>query len=211
MIDLSDKLEGYEKYVTQDLNGEIYKWEYRPIISNAYSEWQADMGESDSNTWGVSFNKIHSPNWKESLIDLSTHVPYLIDGILTPIPKIRLSDKDEPLWINRTGWNFQEKGLTATDVVNKPEQDEYTGSSVSYYKVVINNPTSEGEPYTAECNDIIEALNMSYAEGNIFKAVWRRCAARNLFMKKRGYDSGLYDAEKIVFFGNRIVKEEKKK
>jgi hypothetical protein len=47
---------------------------------------------------------------------------------------------------------------------------EYTGGSVSYYSVEIENPTSEGvEPYTAECNDIIEALGMNYADGNAFK------------------------------------------
>jgi hypothetical protein len=85
-------------------------------------------------------------------------------------------------------------------------EQEYTGGSVSYYSVPIDHPTDpEKNPYTAECNDIIEALGMNYAEGNAFKAIWRSCAARKLGNAKKGYDDGLYDAEKVVFFGQRMV------
>lgn len=94
-------------------------------------------------------------------------------------------------------------------VVRIPTESEYTGSSVSYYRVNVNEPTSGGLPYIAECNDIIEALGMNYAEGNAFKALWRRCAARNLGLSKRGYEDGLYDAEKVEFFGKRLVVQEK--
>ena len=86
--------------------------------------------------------------------------------------------------------------------VNEPE---YTGGSVSYYRVEVPRPTSKGvHPYMAECNDIIEALQMNYAEGNAFKAIWRMCAAR-LGKSKKGYTDGLYDAEKVEFFGKRMV------
>lgn len=84
-------------------------------------------------------------------------------------------------------------------------EPEYTGGSVSYYSVSISNPTTQPAPYTAECNDIIEALGMNYAEGNAFKAIWRSCAARALGKAKRGYTDALYDAEKVVFFGERMV------
>lgn len=87
-------------------------------------------------------------------------------------------------------------------------KEEYTGGSVSYYKVHVPKPTELPAPYTAECNDIIEALGMNYAEGNAFKAIWRRCAARQGKVKK-GYTDGLYDAEKVVFFGQRLVAQEK--
>jgi len=87
--------------------------------------------------------------------------------------------------------------------------EEYTGSSVSYYKVKVEKPTTIAESYEAECNDIIEALNMNYAEGNAFKAIWRKCAAR-LGKSKKGYTDGLYDSEKVVFFGERMVEQEKK-
>lgn len=81
---------------------------------------------------------------------------------------------------------------------------EYTGGSVSYYSVAVPNPTTGSNPYTAECNDIIEALGMNYAEGNAFKAIWRMCAARQ-GRSKQGYKDALYDAEKVVFFGARMV------
>lgn len=100
-------------------------------------------------------------------------------------------------------------------VEDKPVQQgkqEYTGGSVSYYSVPVDNPTNpESDPYVAECNDIIEALDMNYAEGNAFKAIWRSCAARKFGSAKKGYDDGLYDAEKVVFFGNRLVEMAKKK
>lgn len=82
----------------------------------------------------------------------------------------------------------------------------YTGGSVNYYRVDVKNPTSSDvAPYTAECNDIIEALGMNYAEGNAFKAIWRSCAARNLGLLKAGYKDGVYDAEKVGFFAQRML------
>jgi hypothetical protein len=96
-----------------------------------------------------------------------------------------------------------------TQIEMFPDAPEYTGGSVSYYRVQVDAPTStDMPPYTAECNDIIEALGMNYAEGNAFKAIWRRCAARTLGKAKAGYKDGRYDAEKVVFFGERMVAQE---
>lgn len=87
-------------------------------------------------------------------------------------------------------------------------EEEYTGGSSSYYKVFVKNPTTLPEPYEAEANDIIEALKLNFAEGNILKALWRRANARNSVAKKKGYDEeGKYDAEKILFFAKRIMVE----
>lgn len=107
----------------------------------------------------------------------------------------------------------QNRKMTAASEGNKkldiPVTQEYTGGSVSYYQVVVRNPTTRCYlPYTAECNDIIEALGMNYAEGNAFKAIWRMCAAR-LGKSKRGYKDSLYDSEKVVFFGERMVEQAK--
>ena len=87
------------------------------------------------------------------------------------------------------------------------ESPEYSGSNANYYKVDIKSPTTEGvQPYTAECNDIIEALGMNYAEGNAFKAIWRRAAQFTLGKVKAGAkEDGLYDAQKVEFFGKRLV------
>lgn len=93
--------------------------------------------------------------------------------------------------------------------VDKTNKEEYTGGTVSYYTVLVTNPTTPNNTsYTAECNDIIESLGMNYAEGNAFKAIWRMCAARN-GKKKKFYRSSLYDAEKVVFFGERLVAQAK--
>jgi hypothetical protein len=87
------------------------------------------------------------------------------------------------------------------------EEKEYTGGSVTYYAVDVNAPINEeSDPYTAECQDIIEALKLDFNEGNVLKAIWRRAAAR-LGRSKKGYDDGLYDAEKIVFYGQRLVEQ----
>lgn len=91
-----------------------------------------------------------------------------------------------------------------------PDLKPLTGGSSDYYKVSIADPTTPGTPaYTAECNDIIEALKMDYALGNIFKAVWRIAKSR-LGSGKSGTTT-LYDAEKVAFFGNRLVTMEKAK
>ena len=88
---------------------------------------------------------------------------------------------------------------------------EYTGGSVSYYKVPVEHPTTpDREPYVAECNDIIEALNMTFAEGEAFKAIWRMAAARQGRVKK-SYTDGVYDAEKVQFFGGRMIVQAKAK
>lgn len=84
---------------------------------------------------------------------------------------------------------------------------EYTGKDVSYYIVRIASP-KRLEPYDAECEDIIEALGMTFAEGCAFKAIWRKCAARTLGIAKAGYKGGLYDAEKAEYYGARMVAAE---
>lgn len=91
----------------------------------------------------------------------------------------------------------------------KPRGD--SGANGTYYEVDIKHSKS-GRPYRAECQDIIEALGMDFNEGNAFKAIWRRCAARSLGKVKKGNEDPLYDAQKIAFYSGRILaKEEQKK
>lgn len=84
-----------------------------------------------------------------------------------------------------------------------------SGADGSYYEVDIPHPKS-GKPYRAECLDIIEALKMDFNEGNAFKALWRRAAGR-LGNVKKGNEDPLYDAQKIEFYGNRILEQEENK
>lgn len=88
---------------------------------------------------------------------------------------------------------------------------EKTGGNVNYYLVDIKDP-KRLEPYKAECEDIIEAMQMTFAEGNVFKSLWRSCAARAFGTLKEGQDlEGVYDAEKVVYYGNRILAQRKRK
>lgn len=101
---------------------------------------------------------------------------------------------------------------TEVSPVVLPERIEpaLTGGSNDYWKARVERPTSGGEPYTAECNDIIEALRMESDVANVFKAAWRVAALRQGHGKP-GQDSTTYDGEKIVFFGQRIIAREQGK
>lgn len=85
-----------------------------------------------------------------------------------------------------------------------PPIGEKSGGPVSYYLVYVNKPNQGFNNYQAECGDIIEALGMTFNEGCAFKAIWRTAAARTLNKHKAGGDA-LYDAEKVAFYGQRMV------
>lgn len=78
---------------------------------------------------------------------------------------------------------------------------ENSGGNCSYYRVTITHPKT-GEPYVAECEDIIAALNMNFQEGEIFKADWRKAAQRTLGIGKEG-NTEIRDAEKMAHYGAR--------
>lgn len=78
---------------------------------------------------------------------------------------------------------------------------ELSGGSVQYYKLTIERPINLPDPYDCECDDIIAALGMTFAEGNQFKALWRTAAARTLGKYKEGMDEdGIYDADKGAYY-----------
>ena len=89
-------------------------------------------------------------------------------------------------------------------------QPENSGAHAAYYELTIKRPKSGGAAYKAECQDIIEALQMDFNEGNAFKALWRRAAGR-LGNVKKGNEDPLYDAQKIKFYGTRILEQEENK
>lgn len=145
--------------------------------------------------------RINRDGKKETVQEARARVRKVMDSWKAPAPETLMEVPTSGIDWSRL------KAKIASEHTPKPE---YTGSSVSYYTVQVDNPTTATEPYSAECNDIIESLHMNFAEGNIFKAIWRRCAARK-GLSKKGYTDGQYDAEKIVFFGERLVAMEKTK
>lgn len=87
------------------------------------------------------------------------------------------------------------------------DHGEKSGGNVNYYLCEVKEPKrKEIQPYTAECEDIIQALGMTFSEGCAFKAIWRSCAERELGLAKLGGDA-IYDAEKTVHYGNLMIKE----
>lgn len=94
------------------------------------------------------------------------------------------------------------------EAVNTTKSPQLTGSKVNYYLVQIPYPQREEQPpYRAECEDIIQALGMTFDEGCLFKAVWRLAAGR-LGNGKPG-QKVIYDAEKMVHYAERILKKAK--
>lgn len=85
------------------------------------------------------------------------------------------------------------------------QPNELTGGSSNYYRIDIAKPLA-GHPYSAECLDIIMALGMTFAEGEVFKAIWRKAAARQ--GNGKAGNTALYNAEKVAFFGQAMVNQE---
>ena len=70
-------------------------------------------------------------------------------------------------------------------------EEALTGGSSKYYEL------PEG---VEEIQDLIEAKGMSFSQGNIFKACWR--------MSSKVGTTRKYDLEKIIWFAERMLKEE---
>lgn len=85
------------------------------------------------------------------------------------------------------------------------QTNKLTGNDNNYYLVTVNNPKRGVNAYQAEAEDIIEALNMTFAEGCIFKSIWRSCAQRLGNGKPGADEDGIYDAEKMVYYSKRTL------
>lgn len=84
-----------------------------------------------------------------------------------------------------------------------------TGGLTNYYLSRVSYPQrTEQAPYTAECEDLIESLELTPDEANIFKEIWRGANAR-LGNGKSG-NTPLYGAEKIAHYSNRILRKTKR-
>lgn len=76
---------------------------------------------------------------------------------------------------------------------------------MNYYLANVLYPQRESQPaYIAECEDIIEALGMTFDEANIFKEIWRRSNERTHGKGKAG-NTPIRGAEKIVHYAGRIL------
>lgn len=87
--------------------------------------------------------------------------------------------------------------------------NESSGLRVNYYLVQVDHPQREDqEPYQAECEDIIDALELTFDEANIFKEIWRTARQRQ-GTGKTG-NTPLRAAEKMVHYSGRILTKAKR-
>lgn len=96
--------------------------------------------------------------------------------------------------------------IKEVNVGAKPQ--ESSGGDNDYWVADITDP-KRLEPYKAECEDIIELFQMSFQEGEAFKALWRNGAMR--LGKGKPGDSHLRNAEKVAHMGKRMEVIEKRK
>lgn len=83
-------------------------------------------------------------------------------------------------------------------------------ASFHYYLVEVPNPAMPGlPPYVAECQDVIAALELTFAEGEALKALWRAARLRQGFGKPGA--SLDYDFDKVAHYGVRCALEHKQK
>lgn len=81
------------------------------------------------------------------------------------------------------------------------------GGDNDYWLLTISNP-KRLEPYVVEAEDVIEALSMTFQEGEAYKAIFRKCKAR-MGQGKPG-DTALRNAQKVAYYGNRMVAMEER-
>jgi hypothetical protein len=95
------------------------------------------------------------------------------------------------------------KGVKGTD-----SKEQSSGGDNDYWVANVTEP-KRLDPYKAEAEDLIELFQFSFAEGNAFKALWRMGMDR-VASGKPG-DTPLRNAEKVAYYGTRMVKAEQKK
>lgn len=100
------------------------------------------------------------------------------------------------------------EAIRAYRVVIPAKQPKVNGGKLPgnhYYLVSVSKPIApDVQPYVAECADIIEALNMTFNEGECFKAIWRLAASRQGRVKP-GSAGMQYDADKVGHYGVRVA------
>ena len=82
--------------------------------------------------------------------------------------------------------------------------NESSGGDNDYWLVDIQKP-KRLSPCKVECEDVIQALNMTFGEGEAFKAIWRNCAARKGNGKPG--DTAKRNAEKVIHYGHYMLRD----
>jgi hypothetical protein len=100
--------------------------------------------------------------------------------------------------------NPQQVDQTGRGVIQA--ETEVKGGRVNYYLCKVLFPQREEQaPYTAECEDLIDALALTPDEANIFKEIWRSANAR--LGNGKPDHKALYGAQKMFHYAGRILRK----
>lgn len=83
-----------------------------------------------------------------------------------------------------------------------------SGGDNDYWLLAITHP-KRLDPYKVECEDIIEAMEMPFAEATVFKSLWRLMKLR-MGQGKTG-STEAYEGEKMVYYSDRTLAKIKNK
>ena len=132
------------------------------------------------------------------------HDHYYNEGVMCGACLLNIGAQDYPRV------PYDPNSIATPKLIPEPAAEQKTGGSVDYYKCHVADPIDpNAKPYTAESIDIIEALGMTFAEGEAFKAIWRTCTGR-MGGAVKADNKALYNAEKVEFFGARMVRAAKR-
>jgi len=81
-------------------------------------------------------------------------------------------------------------------------EERVSGGDNDYWLLTIPHP-KRLDPYTVEAEDIIEAMDMPFAEATVFKSLWRLMQLRR--GKGKPGSSEAYEAEKMVYYSDRTL------
>jgi hypothetical protein len=90
----------------------------------------------------------------------------------------------------------------SSDTKTASEQQQSSGGDNEYWIAHVSHH-KRLEPYMAECEDLIELFQMTFQEGEAFKALWRKGQMR--IGKGKPGDTLIRNSEKVYHFGGRMV------
>ena len=139
------------------------------------------------NSEWIKFTGVSCPVDAHSLVEVRTSM----------YPDRKGHAKSAGLWC----WGVRPDSITHYRVVRSAPS---SGGNNDYYVANITNP-KRLEPCRVECEDVIQALGMTFGEGEAFKAIWRGCAAR-MGNGKPG-DTAMRNAEKVIHYGEYMKRD----
>lgn len=82
------------------------------------------------------------------------------------------------------------------------QQKELCGGDNNYWLLAVEDP-KRLDPYVVEAEDLIEHLELNFAEATVLKSIWRLAKLRQGLGKPGS--SPLYEAEKVEYYGKRVL------